>query len=76
MKVVRLDKSGHTEVAVSVDDIITETERMMNEVGGKARCSVLVQEPGQAAVRVDDLTTLPTKHPESDVFILPQLVGG
>jgi hypothetical protein len=37
---------------------------------------VLVEEPGQTATRVDDLTTLPTKHPDSLVYVLPQLVGG
>lgn len=76
MKLIRLDKTGHTETLVSVDQIIAETEQQMNAVGGRERCSVLVTEPGQPAVRVDDLTTLPTKHPESEVVILPQLVGG
>ena len=76
MKLRRLDRTGHTEVETSIDQIIAETETMMNAAGGKARCSVLLEEPGQKAVRVDDLTTLPTKHPESTVYVLPQLVGG
>jgi hypothetical protein len=76
MKLRRLDRSGHTEVITDINDIIAETEKMMNEVGGAKRCSVLLEEPGQKAVRVDDLTTLPTKDPESTVYVLPQLVGG
>jgi hypothetical protein len=76
MKLRRLDRSGHTEVVADINDIIAETEKMMNEAGGKARCSVLLEEPGQKAVRVDDLTTLPTKDPGSTVYVLPQLVGG
>jgi hypothetical protein len=67
---------GHTEVEVSVDEIIAETERQMNAAGGAKACTVLVEEPGKESVRVDDLTTLPTKHPDSQVWVIPQMVGG
>ena len=76
MKIRRLDHTGHTEVETSVDEIIAETERQMNEAGGAKRCAVLVEEPGKPSERVDDLTTLPTKHPDSQVWIIPQMVGG
>lgn len=76
MKVRRLDKSGHTEVETPVEEAIAEIEKQMNAAGGPKACTVLLEEPGKVAERVTDLTTIPTKHPDSQVWVIPQMVGG
>lgn len=71
MRLIKLDKTGHTELDLSTDEMIAELEKEMN--GGKA---VVAEAPGQEPTylrRPEDARGL---SPEAKVTVMPQLAGG
>lgn len=79
MKIIRADGTGHTEVLCeTVEETITQLEQLMNSAGYPA--SLIVEtKPNETGVRINnpaDLRTIEGITPDTQVWILPQLVGG
>lgn len=71
MRLLILDRTGHTEVEVDTDEMIRQLEREMN--GSKA---VVAEEPGREPRYLRTPEQARDLRPEAVVTVMPQLMGG
>ena len=72
MKLIKLDRTGHTELDLGTDGMIEELQKEMNTAGKVA----IAEEPGKAPVYLRKPEQAKDLSPEARVTIAPQLMGG
>ena len=72
MKLVKLDRTGHTELECDVDQMIAELEKEMNT----GRKVAVAEEPGKESIYVRKPDQVRRLHPDTVVTVMPQLAGG
>lgn len=72
MKLIRLDKTGHTELDLTPEEMIRELERDMNTPGKVA----IAEQPGQAPTYLRRPQDAKELDPATRVTVAPQLQGG
>lgn len=72
MKLIKLDRTGHTELELSPDAMIAELEKEMNS-GWKV---VIAEEPGKEPVYLRKPEQVKDLSPAAQVTVAPQLMGG
>ena len=71
MILIRLDRTGHTELDLGVDAMITELEKDMNL--GRV---MIAEEPGKAATYLREAGEVRDLDPQTRITVAPQLQGG
>ena len=71
MTLIRLDRTGHTELELGTDEMIRELEKDMNR--GRV---MIAEEPGKAATYLRSPDQVRDLDPQTRVTIAPQLRGG
>ena len=72
MKLIKLDRTGHTELDLGTEEMIEELQKEMNAPGKVA----IAEEPGKAPVYLRKPEQAKDLSPEARVTIAPQLMGG
>ncbi len=72
MILIKLDRTGHTELAVDTDEMIKELEQEMNS----GRKVVIAEEPGKEPTYLRKPEQAKDLSPEARVTVAPQLMGG
>ena len=72
MKIIILDRTGHTEVDASADEAIALLEKEMN----RRPTSVMVDAPGQSTRYLRKAEDARSLDPDAVVTVAPQLQGG
>ena len=72
MKLIKLDRTGHTELDLGTDEMIEELQKEMNAPGKV----VIAEEPGKAPIYLRTPEQAKDLSPEARVTIAPQLMGG
>ncbi len=76
MKIIRLDHTGHTEVACeTVDETIAELEKLMNEHPGRL-AAVVESEAGKPGTVLKNPQDLREYGDESQIYLIPRMQGG
>jgi len=71
MTLIKLDRTGHTEVELDTDAMIAALEKEMN-----GRMAVVAEEPGKEPTYLRAPEDARTLSPEATVTVMPQLMGG
>ena len=72
MILIKLDRTGHTELDLTPGEMITELEKEMNT----GRKVVIAEEPGKEPVYLRKPEQAKDLAPASRVTVAPQLMGG
>ena len=72
MTLIKLDRTGHTELDLTPEEMVTELEAEMNS----GRKVVIVEEPGKEPSYLRTPQQAKDLSPEARVTVAPQLMGG
>ena len=72
MKLIKLDRTGHTELELGTEEMIEALQQEMNAPGKVA----IAEEPGKPPIYLRRPEQAKDLSPEARVTIAPQLMGG
>lgn len=72
MTLIKLDRTGHTELDLSPEEMVKELEQEMNS----GRKVVIAEQPGQEPVYLRKAEQAKDLSPQARVTVAPQLMGG